>query len=389
MIARISIPIILVILLTAKCIDWRYACRWRWPFRLMPWILALACVAATVVLALQKDYFPDRFDVLFLYLHILGFIVAPAAIFAFCSIFGSRKVLFGLPLGRFVGGLLAVLTVVCYAYGSFVGPTQLKVRYVELSFPDLPQAFDGYRIVQVSDLHLGSFINGREALLRQAVDSINAQDADLVAFCGDIQNKQPSEIMPFVDLLKTVKAKDAVCSVLGNHDYTRYIDEANSYLVERNMGLTRSIQTDDLGWTLLDNNRIIIHRDSSRIVVAGMENDGEGHFPQLGNINTALWGISREDFVVMIEHDPTSWRRKILPHSHAQITLSGHTHGGQFRLFGWTPASIIYREYDGIYRANGQSSSRVLSVTKGLGGVVPFRLACPPEIVVITLRKKQ
>ena len=123
--------------------------------------------------------------------------------------------------------------------------------------------------------------------------------------------------MPFVDLLKTVKAKDAVCSVLGNHDYTRYIDEANSYLVERNMGLTRSIQTDDLGWTLLDNNRIIIHRDSSRIVVAGMENDGEGHFPQLGNINTARWGISREDFVVMIEHDPTSWRRKILPHSHA------------------------------------------------------------------------
>ena len=387
MIARISIPIILVILLTAKCIDWRYACRWRWLFRLMPWILALACVAATVVMALQKDYFPDRFDVLFLYLHILGFIVAPTAIFAFCSIFGSRKVFFGLPLGRFVGGLLAVLTVVCYVYGSFVGPTQLKVRYVELSFPDLPQAFDGYRIVQVSDLHLGSFINGREALLRQAVDSINAQDADLVAFCGDIQNKQPSEIMPFVDLLKTVKAKDAVCSVLGNHDYTRYIDETNSYLVERNMGLTRSIQTDDLGWTLLDNNRIIIRRDSSRIVVAGMENDGEGHFPQLGNINTALWGISREDFVVMIEHDPTSWRRKILPHSHAQITLSGHTHGGQVRLFGWTPASIIYREYDGIYRANGQSSSRVLSVTKGLGGVVPFRLACPPEIVVITLRK--
>ena len=376
MIAIICIPIIIVILLTVTCIDWRYGCHWRWPFRLMPWLLAAACVSATIMMALQKDYFPDRFDVLFLYLHLLGLVVAPAALFAFCSLFGTRK-------GKRVGLALAAVTVFCYAYGSFVGPYQLKVRHVELSFPDLPREFDGYRIVQVSDLHVGSMVNGRETILRQAVDSINALDADLVVFCGDLQNKQPSEIIPFVDLLKTVKAKDAVCSVLGNHDYAKYIDNQDPFVVERNLGLIRSIQTEGMGWTLLDNTHIILRRDSARLVVAGMENDGDGRFPQLGDINSALWGISRQDFVIMIEHDPTSWRRKILTHSHTQLTLSGHTHGGQMYFFGWSPASIVYREYDGIYRMG----NRVLSVTAGIGGVVPFRLACPPEIVVITLKK--
>jgi predicted MPP superfamily phosphohydrolase len=140
-----------------------------------------------------------------------------------------------------------------------------------------------------------------------------------------------------------------------------------------------------MGWKLLNNSRILVERDSQRIVIAGMENDGEGRFPQLGNVNRALWGVSRDDFVVMLEHDPTSWRRKILPHSHTQLTLSGHTHGGQFSILGWSPASLAFHETYGLYKLNG----RYLYVTSGLSGVVPFRFGIPAEIAVITLRKSK
>ena len=141
---------------------------------------------------------------------------------------------------------------------------------------------------------------------------------------------------------------------------------------------------DDLGWYLLNNGYHRIRRGEENIVIAGMENDGEGRFPQLGNITSALIGLNRQSFVIMLEHDPTSWRRKILPHSHCQLTLSGHTHGGQFSLFGLSPAMFSYREHYGMYYAG----DRALNVTSGLGGVVPFRFGTPPEIVVITLKKK-
>ena len=137
-------------------------------------------------------------------------------------------------------------------------------------------------------------------------------------------------------------------------------------------------------WRMLDNFHEAITRDSFSITISGMENDGEGRFPQLGDINKALRGLDRQSFVVMLEHDPSAWRRKILPECHAQLTLSGHTHGMQFEIFGWCPLSILNRDCDGLYRVG----ERCLYVTKGVGGVVPFRLGCAPEIVVITLRKK-
>ena len=268
-----------------------------------------------------------------------------------------------------------------FYYGSSAWVRQLEVRHVELAFDDLPEAFDGYKIVLFSHVHLGTLTDSRQALLQRAVDSINAQEADIVAFTGDLQNREPEEIMPYVPLLGSIKAHDGIYSVMGNHDYTMYLDTDDPFIISRNLGLTMGLH-EEMGWTLLNNTRQIIRRDTARIVIAGMENDGEGRFPELGNVNTALWGISRNDFVVMLEHDPTSWRRKILPHSHTQLTLSGHTHGGQVALLGWSPASLLYRECGGLYEIRG----RRLFVTKGLGGVVPFRLGVPPEIVVITLR---
>lgn len=285
---------------------------------------------------------------------------------------------------RRITPLVVLLAWGAFYYGAFVEPKQLTVRHVELDFSDLPEAFDGYKIVLFSDLHLGSLTDGREEMVQHVVDSINAQQADLVAFTGDLQNREPEEIMPFVPLLSSIKATNGVCSVMGNHDYTMYLRSDDPFLISRNLGLTTGLH-DEMNWTLLNNTRLVIRRDSARIVISGMENDGEGRFPELGNVNEALWGISRDDFVVMLEHDPTAWRRKILPHSHTQLTLSGHTHGGQVALLGWSPASLFYHETGGLYEIAG----RRLYVTTGVAGVVPFRLGVSPEIVVITLKSSK
>lgn len=286
---------------------------------------------------------------------------------------------------RWLRALFTLPLLLCwyvFLWGAYVGLRNVEVVRVELAFADLPEAFDGYKIVQFSDLHLGTFSGSRQDILRQAVDSINAQNADMVVFTGDIQNREPSEILEHKDILQKVKAKDGIFSVLGNHDYTMYTDLTDAVDIGRNQGNTEGYQF-DMGWTLLKNDHRNIRRDSAHIVIAGMENDGEGRFPQKGNLNSALYGVRRSDFVVMLEHDPTSWKRKILPHCHAQLTLSGHTHGGQLEMFGLSPAMLKYRQVNGLYRAG----ERVLYVSKGLGGVVPFRFGASPEIVVFTLRK--
>ena len=278
-----------------------------------------------------------------------------------------------------------LLALLCFwyvlLYGSFVGVRHLDVRRVEFASKDLPAAFDGYRIVQFSDAHVHSFDGWRRPLLSRAIDSINAQGADLIVFTGDLQNKQPLEIAPYLSELARLKAKDGVLSVLGNHDYPMYID-ADPYQQALNLEAVVS-QESKAGWNVLLNGRRTIRRGNDCIYVAGMENDGEGRFPQLGSINEALHSLTRQTFVVMLEHDPTSWRRKILPHSHCQLTLSGHTHGGQFSLLGLSPAAFNYHEYAGMYYAG----DRAINVSSGLSGVVPFRFGVNPEIVVITLRR--
>jgi len=271
-----------------------------------------------------------------------------------------------------------------FLWGTFVGFRQLEVVRIEFASKDLPKAFDGYKIVQVSDIHVGTYSGCREDLLQRAVDSINAQQADAVVFTGDLQNKEPEEILEHSEVLRKITAKDGVFSVLGNHDYTMYTNLDDPVDIGRNQGNTEGYQF-EMGWRLLKNSSRKVYRDSTHIIIAGMENDGEGRFPQLGNISSTLYGVSRDDFVIMLEHDPTAWRRKILPHCHAQLTLSGHTHGGQISVFGLSMAQFQYSEYKGMYRAG----DRALYVSRGLGGVIPLRFGVTPEITVITLRSLQ
>lgn len=288
----------------------------------------------------------------------------------------------GLKKWMIVAALAVLAGWYVWLYGALVGIRQLEVRQVEYSSKDLPQAFDGYRIVQFCDAHVGSFNGWRKEILRNVIETINRQKADLIVFTGDLQNKEPQEIRAVESELRQLKAKDGVCSVLGNHDYAIYtrLDELSQ---ELNVGRTGEAEM-DMGWYLLRNGFHRIRRGKEQIIIAGMENDGEGHQPQKGRISSALYGLNRKDFVVMLEHDPTSWRRKILPHSHCQLTLSGHTHGGQIALMGHSLAQCRYRESAGMYYAG----NRAMNVSTGIGGVVPVRFGVPPEIVVITLKRK-
>jgi len=277
--------------------------------------------------------------------------------------------------------VLAGAAVVWYIalYGTFIGFQKLEVNHQTYTSAELPKAFDGYKIVLFSDAHVGSYRGMNEWLLQRTVDSINAQKPDMIVFTGDLQNVNPQEIAHHMSTLSQLKAKDGVYSVLGNHDYDKYLlekDGLNTMPCAETIALEKR-----MGWHLLQNENCTIKRGNDSLTIAGLDNDGDGkRFPQRGNVKKALQGAS--PFVIMLEHDPSAWRRKILPDGRAQLTLSGHTHNMQFALFGWAPMKLTGKEINGWYEEGRQS----LFVTAGLGGLIPFRFGATGEIVVIELK---
>lgn len=307
----------------------------------------------------------------------MGFIVVPFLSYFLCSKLLNRR------YGRRVGLGLACVIIGLVIYGMTFGFSQLQVRQIEFASKDLPEAFDGYRIVQFSDAHVDTFEGWLDEMLPRIVDSINAQKADMIVFTGDLQNLRPDELVPKVPQLRQLHAPDGVYSILGNHDYATYLD-CDEATKKQNDLKTQQLER-QMGWTLLMNEHRIIRRGSDSIVIAGMENWGvQKRMPRNGDVGKTMKGVSPKSFTVMLQHDPNAWRAKILPECNAQLTLSGHTHGGQFSLFGWTPANFTYSECFGTY----YEGDRAICVSSGLGGLIPFRLGQPGEIVVITLRKK-
>jgi predicted MPP superfamily phosphohydrolase len=312
---------------------------------------------------------------------IVGFVIMPLLLFLLC-----RKLLPNKRYGTVVGILLAALEITLVAYGMTGGLQTLEVQHVEYVSADLPEAFDGYRIVQFSDAHVGTMTGSRQYMVQELIDSINAQNPDMIVFTGDMQNIYPEEMIPPMLYFRQLVALDGVYAVLGNHDYAVYqtgTDEEK----ETNIKLTKDVIR-KMGFDLLLNEHRIIHRDSDSIVVAGMENWGVAErAPKEGDVKKTLnspFSTLNSQFVLMLQHDPTCWREKILPECNAQLTLSGHTHGGQFSLFGWSPVALTYDEWQGMT----YEGDRALYVSTGAGSLIPFRLNQPREIVVITLRKK-
>ena len=390
MIARIVIYLILIIVLSDLYIDMHYF-RKRYPIawwqRLLWWLPSIGMVIYTCAMASIRDFAPNNLTWLNTYIFLLGLLVGPKAIFALTSFLGSiiRKYIIrtNRNWGHYIGILLGCFAVGTFIYGLTYGVSNIQVKHVDLYLKDLPKSFDGYRIVHVSDLHLGTFNGWRSKILKAEMDSIEKQKANLICFTGDLQNIRPEEVEKMASVIR--QPMKGTISVLGNHDYTEYIKgDAKEKAAEE----VRLIKAEEkiLKWTLLHNqNTEITSPAEESIYVCGTENDGRPPFPNYSNYRKAMQGIGPNSFVIMLQHDPSAWKRSILPKTTAQLTLSGHTHGGQMQIFGWRPTSIHQQEDYGLYEQNG----RYLYITAGLGGLVPFRLNMPNEIAVITLHVKK
>ncbi|MBQ6747294.1 MAG: metallophosphoesterase [Bacteroidaceae bacterium] len=280
-----------------------------------------------------------------------------------------------------LGTILAVGFFGIAFYGSTLGLSHFQVKEVTYTSSRLPQGFDGYRIVQISDIHSGSF-KDRPGIIKEMVKLVNEQQGDVVFFTGDLVNQRSKELDQFVDVLSQLHAPDGVYSILGNHDYGRYFRWAQPGDEESNQEHLEKQQF-NMGWKFLKNQHDILYRNNDSIAVIGVENDGNPPFPQYADLPKASEGTEGM-FRILLSHDPTHWRREVLPTTDIDLMLSGHTHGAQFMLFGWSPASWIYDEWGGMYQEGLQG----LYVNVGIGFVgLPFRFGAWPEITVITLRR--
>ena len=280
-----------------------------------------------------------------------------------------------------IGLGIALLTMAYLIFGATEGKQYFQVKKTTIESKDVPQAFDGYRIVQLSDMHVGSW-NGNTQAMEKAVSIINDLQPDLIVFTGDLVNNLASELDNFIPVFSKLKAKDGVYSVLGNHDYSTYIHWENPEEQKEELVRLKQKQA-EMGWTMLNNRHIKLYNQNDSIALIGVENSGRPPFPDYAKLSEAMQGTEGM-FQILLSHDPTHWRREVLPQTDIELMLAGHTHAMQTKIFGFTPAQFIYEENDGLY----QEGEQMLYVNIGLGHLLyPMRLGAWPEITLLTLRK--
>jgi len=287
-----------------------------------------------------------------------------------------------------VGLLLGSLPFISLTYGIIRNPYRYKVFRKEVEIEDLPEALDGLRIVQISDIHSGSF-TFREPV-KNAIDLINRENADLVLFTGDMVNSVAKEMEPFVGIFDKVRARHGVFSVLGNHDYGDYHHWPNPEAKAANLRQLESIQK-RLGWQLLRNENRILEIEGHSVGVIGVENfSTHPRFPQYGDLDKAYRGAEGNFLKILLSHDPSHWQHEVVSKFRdIDLTFSGHTHGMQFGVeipgwVRWSPIQYMYEEWAGLYRRGKQ----YLYVNRGLGFIgYPGRVGILPEITSLVLRK--
>ncbi len=293
---------------------------------------------------------------------------------------GRRKFISQIALG------IAAIPFASLLYGMFKGKYNFRVLNYTLHFEDLPDAFDGYRLTQISDIHSGSFDNKEK--IEYAVDLVNEQKSDVILFTGDMVNNKATEMLPWKETFSRLKAKDGKYSVLGNHDYGDYVDWNSSAEKIKNLEDLKDIQK-EIGFDLLLNEHRYLEKNGEKIAIVGVENWGKG-FKQKGDLKKASSQISSDDFKILMTHDPSHWDAEVVNNEyHYHLTLSGHTHGMQFGIeipgwIKWSPAKWRYNQWAGIYEPLGQ----YINVNRGFGFLAyPGRVGIWPEITVIELKK--
>ena len=298
------------------------------------------------------------------------------------TLFSSRR--------KFIGQLalgIAAIPFISILYGITKGKYNFKVLKYTLHFDDLPAAFDGYQISQISDIHSGSFDNKEK--IEYAVDLVNKQASDVIMFTGDLVNSESKEMRPWKSTFSKLKAPDGVFSILGNHDYGDYTRWPSEEAKAENFQELLDIQK-EMGFDLLRNESRFIEKEDARLAIIGVENWGKG-FKQKGDLALASSKVDTNDFKILLSHDPSHWQYEVVkdPNQY-HLTLSGHTHGMQFGIeipgvVKWSPIKWRYKYWAGIYEKAGQ----YINVNRGFGFLAfPGRVGIWPEISVITLKKQ-
>lgn len=340
----------------------------EWPLLLaiLWWVPSLLLVLAEV--GLQMGFF-HKLSVRVLFTTIL-FSAFPKVVF----------ILFDAFLPWFFALIPALGVMGWFAFGFIEGWKRLELKHITFTSPDLPPYFDGYRLVQITDFHLGSFPPGND-FVQKVVDATNNEEPDMILFTGDLVNNQASEVEPYLDTLRQLHASDGIYSIWGNHDYCEYGNNHSIGALKRNRRMLYGYQK-SLGWHQLMNEHHVVSHGMASIAVIGVENPGQPPFTNRSNLKKAMKGLNPDMFKILLSHDPHHWRREVVGKK-IQLTLAGHTHAGQLKIGKWTPARMAFKEWGGAYRIGEQ----MLYVSSGIGGSFPFRLGAWPELTVITLKR--
>ncbi|MCM1006279.1 MAG: metallophosphoesterase [Prevotella sp.] len=300
-----------------------------------------------------------------------------------------------LPLGKFIGLPVGIVVFIAMWWGAFFGRTQIMVNEVEISSPKVPESFDGFRIVQFSDAHVGTW-GDNVGYIQKLTNRINELKPDLIVFTGDLVNRRSDEAFPFVEILSSLKAKYGVYTIMGNHDYGDYSDWPSEEAHKADRINLKRIQ-EQMGWKTLDNSHEFIHVGKDSIALIGVENWGEPPFKQYGNLDAAYphnrqGKIKDDNFKILLTHNPMHWHEYVRYNTDIDLSLSGHTHAMQIMFgkpgSGFSPAAWKYPEWGGLYEYLSPEGDKLqLYVNIGCGEVgVPMRIGATPEITVFTLR---
>jgi predicted MPP superfamily phosphohydrolase len=283
-----------------------------------------------------------------------------------------------------VGIVFAGLPLLPLVYGIAHGRFDFTKRTVQLSFPNLPDSFNGTKIVQLSDFHIGTFVHNIDQV-EELVELVNYENPDLILFTGDFINNYSTEMDSFIDILSKFKARLGKFSILGNHDYGEYVRWKTQRDKEANLQRLKDLQN-EIGFDLLLDESRKIKIEDQEIELIGIENWGMPPFPQYGDLKKAMENVDNGAFKILMSHDPTHWDAQVREKTDIDLMLSGHTHGAQFGIeipgWRWSPVTMRYKQWGGLYTKGKQ----YLYVNPGLGSIgYPGRVGMPPEITIFEL----
>ena len=394
---RLPILIMIILILLNAAVDYyifkvlKQRVKYKFVSKLHLWLSIAFTIAVIVVISLPRRSGSDA-----------SLLAVMWSLFAYMSVYVSKYILIvfdgiaSIPhfwfkhrwkIVSMCGLALSFITFGFMWWGALINRYDINVNEVDVEILNLPESFEGYRVAQISDLHLGTYQKDT-LFISTLVDSINNLDVDVVVFTGDIVNRTTNELAPFITTLSRIEARDGVYSILGNHDYGDYSDWASDEDKKANNDLMSDYQC-KMGWNLLLNETRYLKRGNDSIAVIGVENVGDPPFKNYGSLKDAYPDLNDSTVKILLSHNPAHWEREISNHNERNIalTLSGHTHAMQISLLGISPASLRYKYWSGLY---ADDSNQKLYVNVGVGTVaMPMRIGANPEITILKLKRQQ